>query len=148
MNWRREKGQGEVESKVVLHQVTSTTRHHSILQNNNYSILSSTTTAMTGPAHLPLPVVSYKLVDPTVLVPPDVLNPLAVPFGYNDGKDWSGAAPEAQDPDARYTRWLREYSVLLFLKGKGTRPRLGRIVVVGSTKAQGVGLEQGSTDWD
>lgn len=56
----------------------------------------------------PIPVVEYKLVDPSVLVAPDVHNNSAAFYGFNDGKEWTGG--KENDHDTRYIRYLREYS--------------------------------------
>lgn len=53
----------------------------------------------------PIPKVEYKIVDPSVLVAPDVQNSQAAAYGFNDGKEWTGGE---NDVDGRYIRYLRE----------------------------------------
>lgn len=79
---------------------------------------------MHGHGPQPIPVVEFSLVDPSVLLPADVANPQAVPFGFNDGKPWRGgpnadelAALQGVDPAAsadkgRYIRYLRKFAAL------------------------------------
>ncbi|ORY92515.1 hypothetical protein BCR35DRAFT_273628 [Leucosporidium creatinivorum] len=52
----------------------------------------------------PIPVVEYKIVDPSVLVAPDVHNNSAAFYGFNDGKEWMGG--NENDQDTRYIRYL------------------------------------------
>jgi hypothetical protein len=59
----------------------------------------------------PIPVVEYKIVDPSVLVAPDVHNNSAAFYGFNDGKEWTGGKENEQD--TRYIRYLRELQLFL-----------------------------------
>lgn len=64
----------------------------------------------------PLPVVSYRVVDPGALVPAAAGDKLVEQhFGFNSGKPWSLAqgngasgSTSTSSEDARYIRWLRE----------------------------------------